>query len=396
MAIYLDHAATTPLRPEVLEVYTRALSVTGNPSSIHGQGQSAKRVLEEAREQLAEALNCDPVEVVFTSGGTEAVNTAVKGIYWARTAGAVGGRRVLLPGGEHHATVDTVAWLEAHEGARIEELPIDHEARLAPESVGAALEDEDAALVTLLWANNEVGTVQDVVRIAAIAGESGVPVHADAVAALGYVPVDFRSSGLAAMSVSAHKVGGPVGVGALVLGRSATAQPLVHGGGQQRGIRSGTQDVAGAVAFAAAATLAVGGLDERATRLSGLRDRLIGGIRDAVPGAVLRGAPAGASRLPGNAHFTFPGCDGDSLLFLLDMAGISVSTGAACQAGVADVSHVLLAMGVPEQEARGALRVSLGEDTSGEDIEALLRVLPEAVARAQRAGHADRVPSALR
>jgi cysteine desulfurase len=392
MAIYLDHAATTPVRPEVLEAYVEALHVVGNPSSIHGHGQTAKRMLEEARERVAAALGCDPVEIVFTSGGTESVNTAVKGIYWARTA-AGAARRLLLPGGEHHATRDAADWLARHEGAAVEELPLDGEGRLAPSALEAALGAGGAALVSVLWASNEVGTIAPVRALAEAAGRAGVPIHADAVAALGQVPVDFRASGLSALSVSAHKIGAPVGIGALVLGRGVTAEPLVHGGGQQRGIRSGTQDVAGAVAFGLAATLAVERLSEHAQALAALRDRFVSGVLAAVPTAVLRGPAPGPERLPSNAHFTFAGCDGDSLLFLLDAAGFSVSTGAACQAGVAELSHVLLAMGVPEEEARGALRFTFGEGTTADDVDALLAVLPGVVARAQRAGHSDRVPA---
>ncbi|WP_286276473.1 cysteine desulfurase family protein [Naasia aerilata] len=390
MAIYLDHAATTPLRPEVLEGYTEALRVVGNPSSIHAHGQTAKRMLEEARERVAAALGCDPVEVIFTSGGTEAINTAIKGMFWARVA-AGAPPRVLLPGGEHHATLDTVAWLAAHEGAEVLELPVDGRAALPPDVLDGALAG-GAALVTALWASNEVGTVQPVAELAAVAARHGIPMHADAVAALGQVPVDFRSSGLAALSVSAHKIGGPVGIGALVLGRRAIAEPLVHGGGQQRGIRSGTQDVAGAVAFGIAATLAAEELAATGAELAELRDRLIAGVLGSVPGAVLRGAEPGPNRLPGNAHFTFAGCDGDSLLFLLDMEGFSVSTGPACTAGVSELSHVLLAMGVPVEEARGALRFTLGAGSTAADVDALLQVLPGVVTRARRAGHSDRVP----
>jgi cysteine desulfurase len=392
MAIYLDHAATTPLRAEVFEAYADALRVVGNPSSIHGHGQAAKRMLEEAREQVAAALGCDPVEVIFTSGGTEAINTAIKGMYWARIA-AGAPHRLILPGGEHHATLDTASWLATHEGADVLELPVDGAGALHPDVLDGALATGGAALVTALWASNEVGTVQPVAELAAVAARHGVPMHADAVAALGQLPLEFRSSGLAALSVSAHKIGGPVGVGALVLGRRAAAEPLVHGGGQQRGIRSGTQDVAGAVAFGIAATLAAEELAATAAALAALRDRLIGGVLSAVPGAILRGAQPGPDRLPGNAHFTFAGCDGDSLLFLLDMAGFSVSTGAACTAGVAELSHVLLAMGVPEEEARGALRFTLGAGSTAADVDALLAVLPGIVAQARRAGHSDRVPA---
>lgn len=388
MRYYLDHAATTPMIPQVLEAYTAALAGIGNPSSIHSHGQQAKRVLEESRERVAAALNCDPIEVVFTSGGTEAVNAALKGLWWARNSDRPR-RLVAVPPGEHHATTDTVEWLEAHEGAQVLDLPVDSDGRVEPARMSAALAAaQDVALTSVIWANNEVGTVQPIAELASIARERGVPIHSDAVGAFGSVPVDFRASGLDALSVSAHKIGGPVGIGALVLGRSTTVVPLLHGGGQQRRIRSGTQDVAAAVAFALAAELAVAGLEEHTAALVTLRDRLIAGVRAIAPDAVLRGAVD--ERLPGNAHFTFPGCEGDSLLFLLDMAGVSVSTGSACTAGVSELSHVLLGMGVPEREARGALRFSLAATSTDADVDALLAALPGALDRARAAGHSDR------
>jgi len=386
VTVYLDHAATTPMRPEVIAAYAEALGTVGNPSSIHSAGQEAKRVLEGARERIAATLGCDPVEVVLTSGGTESVNLAVKGLWWARQADRPR-PRVLVPAGEHHATVDAVAWLAASEGAVVEEVPLDDLGRVRLDLLAEALRrHDDVALVTMLWANNEVGTMQPVADVVALARDSGVPVHADAVAAYGQVPLDFAASGLAAMSVSAHKIGGPVGVGALVLSRTATVVPLIHGGGQQRQVRSGTQDAPGAVAFAVAAEL-----PHDPGRLRVLRDRVVAGVQESVPTAVLRGDPV--DRLPGNAHFTFPGCEGDSLLFLLDLAGVSVSTGSACQAGVPEPSHVLLAMDVPEAEARGALRITVGHGTTEADVDVLLAALPGAVARAARAGYAAAAPA---
>lgn len=389
MAVYLDHAATTPMLPAAVDAYTKALTTVGNPSSIHSDGQNAKRVLEEARESVAASLGCDPIEVVFTSGGTESVNLAIKGLWWARQEGAVKRPRILVPGGEHHATVDTVEWLERYEGAVVEWLPVDGEGRIVLSALAAALEShDDVALVSFLWANNEVGTLQPVDEIVALARAHGVPVHSDAVAAYGQVPIDFRASGLDALSVSAHKVGGPIGIGALVLSRRATVVPLIHGGGQQRQVRSGTQDAPAAVAFAVAAGHAAD--PSNARTYAALRDRVVAGVRERVPEAILRGDPE--SRLPGNAHFTFPGCEGDSLLFLLDAAGVSVSTGSACQAGIPEASHVLLAMGLSDDEARGALRITVGHSTTEDDVDAFLDALPGAVARATRAGYAARAP----
>jgi cysteine desulfurase len=404
LSIYLDHAATTPMLPVAIEAYVEAMSVVGNPASIHSQGQNAKRMLEEAREVVALSVGCDPIEVVFTGGGTEAINLAIKGLFWARAPR----RRILVPGGEHHATMDTVEWLERHDGAALDWLPLDSLGRVEPARVADALANrpEEAALLTLLAANNEVGTLQPVAEIGGLAAAHGIPVHIDAVSAYGQVPIDFRAlsgaarpggsgGGIVALSVSAHKIGGPVGIGALVLSRRASIVPLIHGGGQQRQVRSGTQDVAAAVAFAAAAS-ALGDLASRNVRLLALRDRLIAGVRTAVPTAVLNGPPPSGEpdeRLPGNAHFTFRGCEGESLLFLLDAAGISVSTGSACQAGIPEPSHVLRAMGRSEAEARSALRITLGRDTTDADVDAFLAALPAAYARSSRAGMNDRVPT---
>lgn len=385
MPVYLDHAATSPMPDEVLAAYVDALRVVGNPSSIHGAGQSARELLETGREQVARALGADPVEVVLTSGGTESINLAVKGMFWARNAGAHR-PRLIAPLGEHHATLDAVEWLARHEGARVDWIELDGDGRIRLDALAAALavDPDEVALVTAMWANNEVGTLQPVAEIVELAHRYGVPVHLDAVAAFGQVPVDVHAVGADAVSVSAHKVGGPVGAGALVLARTATVEPLLHGGDQQRG-RSGTQDAAGAVAFGVAATRAVAELP--LARIAALRDRLVAGVLDAVEGAKLRGAP-GEGRVPGNAHFTFAGADGDALLYLLDASGIAVSTGSACQAGVPELSHVLLAMGVPESEARGALRITLGHDSSDADVDAVLVALPDAVARARVAAAA--------
>ncbi|MBB5633959.1 cysteine desulfurase [Cryobacterium mesophilum] len=382
MAVYLDHAATTPMLPVARDAMIDALDVVGNSSSIHSAGQNARRMLEEAREAIAGSLGCDPIEVVFTSGGTESVNLAIKGMFWARSA-AGAGRRILVPRGEHHATIDTVEWLERTEGAIVEWLPTDELGRVSLEATESALSaHHDVALVTTLMASNEVGTIQPVEGVVRLATRAGVPVHADAIGAYRHLPIDFSSSGLTALSVSAHKIGGPLGIGALVVSRTAAIEPLIHGGGQQRKVRSGTQDVPAAVAFSAAAR-------HPTMPLTGLRDRLIAGVQSAVPSAVLRGDPI--DRLDNNAHFTFPGCEGDSLLYLLDAAGVCVSTGSACQAGIPEASHVLLAMGLTEAEARGALRMTLGVASTDADVDTLLSALPAAYDRAVRAGLSTRV-----
>ncbi|MBW9092872.1 cysteine desulfurase [Microbacterium jejuense] len=385
MPVYLDHAATAPLRAEARDAWLDAQSAVGNASSIHGAGQNARRALEEARERLAAVLDADPIEVVFTSGGTEAVNLAVKGLWWAREQSA---DAVVLPDGEHHATLDAVEWLQA-QGADVRHVGLDEVGRIGIDAFGAAL--PGAAVATALVANNEVGTINDAAGLAGAAAAARVPLHLDAVAAFGHVPVSFRSwrgsahgrAGLVAVSVSAHKVGGPVGVGALVVSRAAELTALVHGGAQQRRLRAGTQDVAGAVAFAVAAELAEAEREAEAARLAGLRERLVGGIHSSIPDAELLGDPV--DRVPGNAHVLFPGASGETLLFLLDRAGISVSTGSACQAGVPEPSHVVLALGRSEAEARQVLRFTLGRTTTAADVEAALAALPEAVERARAA-----------
>lgn len=389
MPVYLDHAATTPLSAEALAVMTRELARTGNPSSLHGAGRRARRTVEDARETLAAAAGAHPSEVIFTSGGTEADNLAVKGLFWARRDEDSRRTRILCSAVEHHAVMDTVEWLEKHEGAHVVWLPVDGDGRVRLDAVKQEIERDPAsvALITTMWANNEVGTIQPVREIVELATPHGIPVHSDAVQAFGSLPVDFRGSGLAAMSVSGHKLGGPVGVGALFLGRAVKLTPVQHGGGQERDVRSGTLDTPAIAAFAAAAAAVIAHLPAEQERLAALRDRLISGVREAVPEAVLRGTP-GEGRLPGNAHFTFPGCEGDSLLFLLDLAGVESSTGSACTAGVPRPSHVLLAMGLDEDTARGAQRFTLGHASTDEDVDALLKALPEACVRARQAGMA--------
>jgi len=407
--VYLDHAATTPMRAEAIDALTAALSVVGNPSSIHSAGQQAKRLLEESRERIAATLGADGIELIFTGNGTEAVNLAIKGLWWSRQAtgptGSGARPRILVPAGEHHATIDSVEWLAAHEGAVVEEMPVDDVGRVRLDVFEAALARDPAsvALVTMLWANNEVGTIQPVEEVARLTARAGVPLHVDAIAAYGQLPIDVHGlrrstdaplgAGLVALSVSAHKIGGPAGIGALVLDRSAAVEPLIHGGGQQRKVRSGTQDVAAAAAFAAAAEAVHDRLEADALRMSALRDRLVAGALAAVPEARLSGDPDPSGRLPGNVHLSFPGCEGDSLLFLLDAAGVAVSTGSACQAGVPEPSHVLMAMGFSETDARGALRITLGHESTDVDVDAFLAALPRAHAQAAKAGLAARATS---
>jgi cysteine desulfurase len=384
---YFDHAATTPMLPEAVEAMTAHLTVTGNASALHAAGRRARRTVEEAREALAAALGARPSEVVFTGGGTESDNLAVKGLFWARRAADPRRVRVLSSPVEHHAVLDAVHWLADHEGAVVEWLPVDGYGRVEPDTLRAALAagPDDVALVTAMWANNEVGTILPAAELAAVCAEFGVPMHSDAVQAFGQEDLDFAASGLAAMTVTGHKVGGPYGVGALLLRREDTPVPLLHGGEQERS-RSGTLDVPAIAAFAAAGTLAAERREQFTAQVGRLRDELARGVSAAVPDAILNGDPSPGGRLATHAHFTFPGCEGDALLLLLDAQGIACSTGSACTAGVAQPSHVLLAMGQPAPHARATLRFSLGHTTTSGEVADLVRAIGPAVERARTAG----------
>jgi cysteine desulfurase len=390
---YLDHAATTPMLPEVIDAVSASMlacstGVAGNPSSVHTSGRQARRVIEESRERLAAALDARPSEVIFTGGGTEADNLAVKGIYAARRAADPARRKLLVSAVEHHAVLDSADYLAAAEGAELVLLPVDADGVVQPATLAAALVDDPGAvaLVSVMWANNEVGSIQPISELVEIAHAYGIPFHTDAVQAVGTLGVSFAGSGVDAMTVTAHKIGGPYGVGALLLGRGVDCVPVLHGGGQERDVRSGTLDTPGAVGFSLAAELAVRRRAELAPRLARLRDELISGVRQAVPDAVLNGHPV--HRLPGNAHLSFPGCEGDSLLMLLDARGIECSTGSACSAGVAQPSHVLLAMGADEPRARGALRLSLGHTSTSSDVRTVVEAIGPVVERARRASAA--------
>jgi cysteine desulfurase len=385
--VYLDHAATTPMRPEAIAAMSEELGRLGNPSSLHNAGRRARRVVEESREQLAELFGARPSEVVFTGGGTEADNLAVKGLYWARRDGSHDSRRrVLTTPVEHHAVLDSVRWLEEAQGAKAVWLGVGQDGGVRPETLRAAVAQapDQVAMVSVMWANNEVGTVQPISELAAVAHEYGVPFHTDAVQAAAQLPVDFAASGADALTVTGHKLGGPVGVGALIVARGTEPVPVLHGGGQERDIRSGTLDTPAIRAFAVAAAACARRRAEEAARLAALRDDLVCRVLAAVPDAVFNGAP-GPGRLPGNAHFSFPGCEGDALLMLLDAHGIACSTGSACTAGVAEPSHVLLAMGADDSRARGSLRFSLGHTSTQHDVDTLAAVIGEVVGRARRA-----------
>ena len=383
---YFDYAATSPMPTAVVDAWTRAVHQRGNASATHRDGQKSRLLWEEGRDKLAAAIGAVPFDVTLTGSGTEAINLAIKGLFWGRNGtpasrepGAPLPRpRILSTEAEHHAALDALHWLAEAEGAVIEFVRVDETGTVDIADLRAKL-GPDVALFTTLWTNNEVGTIQPVAEIVAAATEHDVPVHLDAVATLGYTPIDFAGSGLAALSVSAHKVGGPVGVGALAVSRQWPVIPLIHGGSQQR-LRSGSLDAAGVFAAGLAAEIATADLDAKAARLTALRDRLANGILESVPGATIRGHRT--NRSPGNVHVTVHGMDSVSALFLLDEAGYSVSAGSACQAGVTAPSHVLRAMGVADSE--GPLRFTLGLSNSEGEIDALLRLLPSVIARTTR------------
>src|ERR1700754_4482489 len=392
--IYLDHAATTPMLDEAVVAMTDALRRTGNASSLHTAGRRARRDVEEARERIGGAVGARPSEGVFTTGGTGSDNMAVKCLYWSRRASDPQRVRVLVSSIEHHAVLDSAHWLAEHEDAEVELLEVDEVGRVRPETLRAALahKPERVALVSVMWANNEVGTVNPIRELAAIAHDFGIPMHTDAVQAVGVLPVDFGASGVDALTLTGHKLGGPIGAGVLLLGREVALTPLLHGGGHERDVRAGTLDTPAVVGLATAVELAAGGSARRAATLAGLRDDLVGKILATVPDATVNGDPGtgvvegGPSRLPGNAHLSFPGCEGDSLLMLLDAHGIECSAGSACTAGVAQPSHVLLAMGADEAVARSSLRFSLGHTSTSSDVDAVVAVIGAVVERARRAG----------
>ena len=402
--VYLDHAATTDVLPAAIDAMVEQMRNGGNPSSLHAVGRDARATVEYARERIARAIGADPAEVIFTSGGTEADNLAVKGIYWKRREEDPQRTRILVSSIEHHAVEETCEWLEKAEGAQLEWIPVDAHGSVNPQTVRELIEKnpEDVALVTVMWANNEVGTVQPIPEIAAIAAEYGIPVHSDAVQAFGAVPIDFHASGVATLAISGHKIGGPMGIGALVATRAVQLTPVLHGGGQERSVRSGTIDAPAIAGFAEAAVHSVENLPEESARIAALRNELVAAISALIPQAHLSGENPlteeypGQKRLPGNAHFTFENAEGDTLLFLLDMQGISSSTGSACNAGVTRPSHVLMAMGMDEDTARSAQRFTLGHSSTGADIARLIAALPAAYEQAAKAGLSSQLPDASR
>jgi len=465
VAAYFDHAATAGMSAGALAAYDAAAAVLGNPSSLHANGRAARNIVEDARESIAADLGAHPTEIVFTSGGTEANNLAIKGIYWAQTESDPQRRGLLVSAMEHHSVLGPARWLANH-GADLTVLPVTSTGQVelpsVEERLGSRLDTTVSptchsaaspqgadrrihapqapppALISVMLASNEIGTVQPIAEIAELARAAKVPMHTDAVAALGQIPISFTDLGVDALSVAAHKIGGPLGVGALLVKRGMPIEPLHHGGDQERGLRAGTINVPGVAAFAMALSIATNHLAANAARLSILRDQLIQGVQSTIPTAILTGpepnplpqqdppsscarsaatktqdlkyrapenvslvpvppsscAVSGATktqdlknsgtdnRIPANASFVFPGCDPDALLFGLDNAGFAASIGAACAAGVAQASEALLACGFSDADARSSLRFTLGRTTSAQDVTQLIQILPSIVAAA--------------
>jgi cysteine desulfurase len=386
MPVYLDHAATSPIRPSVLAHYSKALQQVGNPASVHSFGQSSRQMLEEAREIIAESIGCDRNEVIFTSGGTESDNLAVKGLYWRRNSQDPNRKLIVTSAAEHAAVLDAVNWLVLDQGAEAHFVPMDEDGVLDLTDLSKVISERanEIALVSLMWANNEIGVVHPIAQIADMAKKHSIPVHSDAIAALGHIPVNFRDSGLQALTITGHKIGAPVGIGALILARSEKLTPVFHGGGQERNLRSGTPDAASASALAIAVREAVQEQPNKHELHAKLSNKLIAGVRQIAPDVKV--SSENVPRLSNNVHFRFPGCLGDSLLFLMDVNGVSISTGSACAAGVSSPSHVVLSLGANADEAMGTMRITFGHTTTEADVDAFLEAFPKAYEGAKKAG----------
>jgi cysteine desulfurase len=375
MSVYLDHAATTPMIEPAINAMERALRKIGNPSSLHTDGRATRKDVEEAREVIAQSLGCQASEVIFTGSGTEANNSAIKGLFWSTPSKNL----IVVSAIEHHAVLDPAHWLVEHEGAELIEIPVTESGVIDCEFLRdlVAQRGNEIALISVMSANNETGVIQPISTVVEIAGS--IPVHTDAVQSFMKVPLNFANLGLFAMTISAHKVGGPLGIGALILRKAFEMPALLHGGGQEREIRSGTLNAPSIVAFAAA----VSANTYNAQTVEKLREKFESGISSVAPHARVNGQSS--TRLPGISNVTFPGTQADFLLLLMDGKKVSCSTGAACTAGVHRPSHVLMAMGHDEIGATSSLRFSLGANTTDEDIEYTLSVIPEVIAMAKAA-----------
>ena len=370
---YLDYAATTPVRPEVLEAMLPYFTESyGNPSSIHSFGQEAKGAMQEARERVAALIGARSEEIVFTGGGTEADNLALKGVAFANEAK---GKHIITSAIEHHAVLESLHFLEKR-GFRMTCLPVDGYGLVDPQEVKEAIAD-DTVLVSIMHANNEVGTIQPIAEIGAIARERGVYLHVDAVQTVGHIPLGVNELNVDLLSMSAHKLYGPKGVGALYVRKGTRLVSLIHGGEQERRRRASTENIPGIVGFGKAAEIAKGEIEKEAERLTVLRDHLIEGLLERIEDIRLNGHPT--RRLPNNVNVSIRYIEGESMLLNLDMEGIGASTGSACSSGTLEPSHVLLALGLSHEEAHGSLRFSLGRETTEEDIDQVLEVLPPIV-----------------
>ncbi len=376
-SIYVDHAATTPLSPAAFQAITSQLQELGNPSSLHTHGRATRKVLEDAREAIAREVGSLPSEVIFTASGTEANNIALKGLWW--NGKAHGKKVVVISAIEHHAILDPARWLETHEGAEVVIVPVDVHGVIDLAFLKELITNRshEIAVISIMHSNNETGVLQPIHEVVALAGE--IPVHTDAVQSFKKVPLSYKNLGVTALTLSAHKVGGPLGIGALILRRAFEIPALLHGGGQEREIRSGTLNAPSIVAFSAAAQESY-----PSTEVEQLRDNFIRAVKAAIPDAYINGESS--QRLPGIVNVTFPGTQSDILLLLLDNAQVSASTGSACSAGVHEASHVLLAMGHTEATALSSLRFSFGAASTQADVDFVMSVLPDVIATG-RAAH---------
>jgi cysteine desulfurase len=376
-SIYVDHAATTPLSPAAFKAISSQLQQLGNPSSLHTHGRATRKVLEDARESIAREVGSLPSEVIFTASGTEANNIALKGLWWSRKA--QGKSIVVISAIEHHAILDPAHWLETHEGAEVINIPVDLHGVIKLDFFKdlIAQRGDEIAVISIMHSNNETGVIQPIQELVSLAGD--IPVHTDAVQSFKKVPLSYKDLGVTALTLSAHKVGGPLGIGVLILRRAYEIPALLHGGGQEREIRSGTLNAPSIVAFSAAASE-----DYPSSDVQRLRDNFISAVHAAIPDAYINGEAS--QRLPGIVNITFPGTQSDTLLLLLDNAHVSASTGSACSAGVHEASHVLLAMGHTEATAQSSLRFSFGAASTQADVDFVMSVLPDVIATG-RAAH---------
>jgi cysteine desulfurase len=370
MSVYLDHAATTPMFDVAIDAMNTSLRKLGNPSSLHTEGRSTRKDVEDAREKIAKAIDCLASEIIFTGSGTEADNAAIKGLFWHTDK-----KVIVVSSIEHHAVLDPAHWLVEHEGAELIEIPVNSDGVINLDFLKKVIAERgsEIALISVMHSNNETGVIQPLADVVKIAGD--IPVHCDAVQSFTKVPLSFKELGLFAMTISGHKVGGPLGIGALILRRAVEIPALLHGGGQEREIRSGTLNAPSIVAFAAAVEAKL----YDAAKVASLRDSFESGVLSSRPDAVINGKSA--PRLPGISNITFPGTQSDSLLLLMDSQKVSCSTGAACTAGVHRPSHVLMAMGLTDVVSQSSLRFSFGSTNTEKDVAYALAVLPEVIER---------------